>query len=58
MNDLAKYEAIGNNTEIALLKFLQRAEVPIQHMIKNKYQDESLKIPFSPVRKTSIAVVE
>jgi hypothetical protein len=29
MNDKAFYEPVGNNTEVALLKFLQRAEIPV-----------------------------
>lgn len=36
MNDKAFYEAVGNNTEVALLKFLQEADIPIHEAIREK----------------------
>jgi len=37
MNDKAFYEPHGNNTEVALLKFLQDAELPIHDDIRAKF---------------------
>lgn len=53
MNDKAFYEPVGNNTEVALLKFLQRAEIPVHEQIRQKYGYVEASIPFSTIRKTS-----
>jgi magnesium-transporting ATPase (P-type) len=47
------YEASGNGTEVAMLRFLQANNVPV-HELLTKRQRESeheCSIPFSPLRK-------
>ena len=57
MNDKAYYEPIGNNTEVALLKFLQNADIPIQDLIKNKIGFVEANVPFSTIRKNSAIAI-
>lgn len=36
MDNKAFYKPVGNNTEVALLKFLQDAEIPVHDLIRTK----------------------
>lgn len=58
MNDQAFYEPVGNGTEVALLKFLQDAEIPVHDVIKEKVGFVEYQIPFSSSRKTSAIAIK
>ena len=58
MNDKAFYEPRGNNTEVALLKFLQDAELPVQDDIKVKVGKVQYQVPFSSLRKNSAIAIK
>ena len=57
MNDKAFYEPVGNGTEVALLKFLQDAEVPVHELIKKKIGFVEYNVPFSSIFKRSIVAI-
>lgn len=57
MNDEAYYVPVGNGTEVGLIKFLQDAEIPVHDLIKKKLGRIEAVIPFSTIRKRSIAAV-
>ena len=56
-NDKAFYEPIGNGTEVALLKFLQDAEIPVHDIIKEKVGFIEYQVPFSSARKNSAIAI-
>ncbi len=60
INDESCYEPIGNNTDVALLKFLQDAGIPLHTEInKRKVEFPSVyTIPFSTKDKFSAVAVE
>ena len=58
INDEAKYEPIGNNTEVAMLKMLQEADIPVHHMIKRKQDRVMYHQPFSSDNKFSIIAIK
>ncbi len=60
INDNQCYEPIGNNTEVALLKFLQNAGVPLhRELVKCKTENAiAYQIPFSTKDKFSAVAVE
>lgn len=58
MNENAFYIPVGNGTEVSLLKWLQRAEIPVHALIKNKETQLRASFPFSSEEKYSIAVME
>lgn len=57
MDDKAYYVPVGNGTEVALLKFLQDAELPIHDLIKKKIGKIEAVVPFSSIRKRSVTAV-
>jgi magnesium-transporting ATPase (P-type) len=57
MADDAKYVAVGNGTEVGLVKFLQDAEIPVHEIIKKKINKIEAIIPFSSIRKRSVVAV-
>lgn len=56
--DTTTYVPVGNSTEVALLKFLQDAEVPVHLLIQKKLDKTRAAIPFSPTTKRSVTAVE
>ena len=60
INDESCYEPIGNNTDVALLKFLQDAGIPLHTEInKRKFEFPPVyTIPFSTKDKFSAVAVE
>jgi len=51
------YSPVGNCTEVAFLKFLQDAEIPVHLLIQKKLGNIRATCPFSSVTKRSITVV-
>jgi magnesium-transporting ATPase (P-type) len=51
------YSPVGNCTEVAFLKFLQDAEIPVHLLIQKKLGNIRAVCPFSSVSKRSITVV-
>jgi magnesium-transporting ATPase (P-type) len=58
INDEACYEPVGNNTDVALLRFLQNAGVPVHSLIKEKAGRLIHEIPFSTIDKMSAVVIK
>jgi magnesium-transporting ATPase (P-type) len=58
MNENAFYIPVGNGTEVSLLKWLQRAEIPVHALIKNKETQQRANYPFSSDEKYSVAAME
>jgi len=58
MNENAFYIPVGNGTDVSLLKWLQRAEIPVHTLIKNKETQLRANFPFSSDEKYSIAAME
>lgn len=57
MTDQARFAPVGNATEVALIKFLQDADIPVQHLIKRKIGKVEFQLPFSCENKFSIIAV-
>lgn len=58
MDNKAYYQPIGNNTEVALLKFLQAADIPVHDFIKDKIGFVEYQIAFSTIRKNSAIAIK
>jgi Ca2+-transporting ATPase len=56
--DATTYVPVGNGTEVALLRFLQDAEVPVHLLIQRKLGRIRATSPFSPERKRSVVALE
>lgn len=56
--DATTYVPVGNGTEVALLRFLQDAEVPVHLLIQRKLGRIRAISPFSPERKRSVVALE
>lgn len=58
MSEDAKYIPNGNGTEVAMLKFLQENNVPIQDLMTNRQRVSEFEctIPFNPIRKRQATV--
>jgi magnesium-transporting ATPase (P-type) len=58
MSDDAKYEPNGNGTEVAMLRFLQDNDVPIQDLMTERERRAEFEccIPFNPNRKRQATV--
>jgi len=56
--DATTYVPVGNSTEVAFLKFLQDAEIPVHLLIQRKLGRIRAASPFSPERKRSATAVE
>lgn len=59
MSDDALYTPEGNGTEVAMLRFLQKNEVPIQDLFIKKMREgeHECALPFGPVRKRQTTVI-
>jgi magnesium-transporting ATPase (P-type) len=59
MSDDGKYVPAGNGTEVALLKFLQENNMPIQDLLSKRERAGILEthIPFGPIRKRQLVVI-
>ncbi len=57
INDDSCYEPVGNNTDVALLKFLQDAGVPVHTLIKDKIDHLIQEMPFSTIEKKSAVII-
>lgn len=55
--DQTIYKPVGNSTEVAFLKFLQDAEIPVHLLIQKKLGNIRATIPFNSVTKRSMTVV-
>lgn len=58
INENAFYIPVGNGTDVSLLKWLQRAEIPVHALIKNKETQLRANFPFSSDEKYSISAME
>lgn len=58
MNENAFYIPVGNGTEVSLLKWLQRAEIPVHALIKNKETQQRATLPFNSDEKFSVTAME
>lgn len=58
INDNSKFEPVGNNTEVALLKLLQDSDVSVHHMIKRKIDRVKYSQPFSSEYKYSVIAID
>ena len=58
INDDAKFEPVGNNTEVALLKLLQDSDVSVHRIIKKKSDRVKYSQPFSSEFKYSVNAIE
>jgi len=58
MDNKAYYKPVGNNTEVALLSFLQAAEIPVHDLIREKIGKIEYQISFSSVRKNSAIAIK
>lgn len=58
MDDDAFYQPVGNGTDIAMIRFLQDAEVPVQEQIQKKHGNIEAVIPLSPIRKRQVTAVK
>jgi magnesium-transporting ATPase (P-type) len=60
MNEDAKYIAVGNGTEVALLNFLQKNKFEIQDLLSKRHRQGELQtnIPFSPTTKRSLVALK
>jgi len=56
--DATAYVPVGNGTEVALLRFLQEAEIPVHLLIQRKLGRIRAVSPFSPERKRSVVALE
>lgn len=56
--DATTYVPVGNATEVALLRFLQDAEVPVHLLIQKKLGKIRATCPFSPESKRSAVALE
>jgi P-type Ca2+ transporter type 2C len=56
--DANNYVAVGQSTEVALIEFLQDADVPVHLLITKKFGKIKASCPFSPQTKRSAVVVE
>jgi magnesium-transporting ATPase (P-type) len=56
--DATTYVPVGNGTEVALLRFLQDAEVPVHLLIQRKLDRIKATSPFSPERKRSAVALQ
>mmetsp|Transcript_34802 Transcript_34802/g.53450 ORF Transcript_34802/g.53450 Transcript_34802/m.53450 type:complete len:150 (-) Transcript_34802:1544-1993(-) len=56
--DATSYIPVGNGTEVALLRFLQDADVPVHTLIKKKLGKIKAISPFSPERKRSVVALQ
>lgn len=56
--DATTYVPVGNGTEVALLRFLQDAEVPVHLLIQRKLERIRATSPFSPERKRSAVALQ
>lgn len=54
MDDKAYYVPVGNGTDVALLRFMQEAEVPVHDIVKRRFQRVMAHFPFSTNRKRSV----
>ena len=55
--DQTIYKPVGNTTEVAFLKFLQDAEVPVHLLIQKKLSNIRATCPFSSIKKRSLTAV-
>jgi len=59
INDQSKFEPVGNNTEVALLKLLQDCEIKVHHLIKRKTPKRIFHHePFCSEKKYSIIALD
>lgn len=56
--DSTNYIPVGDGTEVALLKFLQDAEIPIHILIQRKFGKIKAIFPFSSAKKYSAVALE
>jgi Ca2+-transporting ATPase len=56
--DATTYVPVGNSTEVAFLKFLQDAEIPVHLLIQRKLGRIRAASPFSPEKKRSAVAIE
>ena len=54
----SKFEPVGNNTEVALLKLLQDSDIKVHHMIRRKLGRVQFHQPFSRDNKFSIIAID
>lgn len=55
--DEKNYKAVGNGTEVGLLKFLQNADYPIHRLIEGKHGQVLMRSPYSPENKRSAVAI-
>jgi magnesium-transporting ATPase (P-type) len=55
--DQTTYKPVGNATEVAFLRFLQDAEIPVHLLIQKKLGNIRAVCPFSSITKRSITAV-
>jgi len=55
----ALYEPMGNPTEVAMLKFLQQSEKPVNQLLSDRQTIGELEciIPFSPEKRRQTTVI-
>jgi magnesium-transporting ATPase (P-type) len=60
MNEDAKYVAVGNGTEVGLLRFLQANKFEIQDLLSKRHRKSIVQtnIPFGPERKRSLIALK
>lgn len=59
MSEDARYIPEGNGTEVAMLKFLQENDFPVEELMTKRERESELecKIPFNPIRKRQTTVI-
>ena len=55
--DKTTYQPVGNSTEVAFLRFLQDAEIPVHLLIQKKLGNVRAVCPFSSITKRSVTAV-
>jgi len=58
MTENSFYVAVGNGTEVSLIKWLQNAEVPVHEIMASKEGRVLAEVPFNSKLKRSITAVE
>lgn len=58
INQDSKFEPVGNPTEVAFLRFLQDANLPVHHLIKRKMGRVMHHQPFSSSTKNSVIAIK
>jgi len=57
MTENAFYEPVGNGTEVSMLKWLQKCEIPVHEIMASREGRILCHVPFSSMKKRSLIAV-